>query len=111
MKTNTAEVHLGGRLTKPAHQVLLLRSEVNYSHIYMRNGDHYIVATTLKTLEERLKDHGFWRINKSEMVNLSAARILKNQGMVKVKNHKPMKISRRKRQNMSVMLHSQAQAV
>ena len=107
MKKFTAEVHLGGRIRKPANQVLLLRSEVNYTHIHMRDGEHYLVATTLKTLEERLEGLGFWRFNKSEMVNLSAAKILKNEGMVKVRNHDPMKISRRKMQKMESILFSQ----
>ncbi|WP_131458206.1 LytR/AlgR family response regulator transcription factor [Jiulongibacter sediminis] len=109
MKTFTTEVHLGGRIRKPANQVLLLRSDVNYTHIHMRNGDHYVVATTLKKLEERLEGLGFWRFNKSEMVNISAAKILKNEGMVKVRNHDPMKISRRKRQKMESILFSQGE--
>ncbi|MGR3809986.1 LytR/AlgR family response regulator transcription factor [Jiulongibacter sp. NS-SX5] len=107
MNTSTIEVHLGGRIRKPANQVLLLRSDVNYTHIHMKNGEHYVVATTLKALEERLEKHGFWRLNKSEMVNLSAAKILKNEGLVKVRNHEPMKISRRKRQKMNTILFSE----
>ncbi|UBM58831.1 LytTR family transcriptional regulator [Marinilongibacter aquaticus] len=101
-------VHLGGRLERPVNQILFLRSEINYTHIFMRNGDHYVVATTLKKLEERLADHGFWRINKSELINLTAARIMRNEGTVKFRNHKPMKISRRKKQKLDDVLSAWA---
>ena len=102
MKTNEI-VHLGGRIFMPASQVLFLQSEVNYTHIHFKNGEHAIVATTLKELEKRLSNYGFWRINKSVMVNLAQAKIQKVEGIVKLRNFQPMKISRRRKAQISAL--------
>ncbi len=103
MNTSIA-VHLGGRLTRPVSQLLFLQSEVNYTHIHFKNGEHHIVATTLKELEKRLEAHGFWRCNKSNLVNLSAVKILKNDGLVKIRNFDPIRISRRRKTELPRIL-------
>jgi two-component system LytT family response regulator len=103
MNTST-KIHLGGRISRPASQVLFLRSDVNYTHIHLKNGEHHIVATTLKELERRLCPFGFWRCNKSNLVNLSAVKILKNDGVVKIRDFEPIRISRRKKTELPRIL-------
>ncbi len=103
MNTSTT-VHLGGRLTKPVSQLLFLQSEVNYTHIHLKNGEHHIVATTLKELEKRLESFGFWRCNKSNLVNLSAVKISRNDGVVKIRNFEPIRISRRRKMELPRIL-------
>lgn len=104
MNNTITTVHLGGRLNKPVSQVLFLQSEVNYTHIHLKNGEHHIVATTLKELEKRLGSYGFWRCNKSNLVNLAAVKILKNDGVVKIRNFEPIRISRRRKMELPQVL-------
>ncbi len=89
-------VHLGGRLYRPVKQVLFLKSEHNYTHIYFQDGEHHIVAYTLKKLSIRLEEYGFWRCHKSYLINLRYARFWPNEGFSKIRGFDPLPISRRR---------------
>src|SRR5690606_27897309 len=84
-KIQDGYVHVGGRLYRPVKQVLYLKSEHNYTHIYLQDGEHHIVAYTVKKLSIRLQEYGFWRCHKSYLINLLYARFWPNEGYLKIR--------------------------
>ena len=49
--------------------ILYLRSENNYTHIHIANGEHFIASTTLGLFENRLSGAGFLRVHNQYLVN------------------------------------------
>ncbi len=49
--------------------IILLRSDVNYTHIFFKNGKQLTVAKTLKEMEPKFIKVGFFRTHKSYLVN------------------------------------------
>jgi two-component system, LytTR family, response regulator len=64
-------VLIGARVKLPATDILCLMGEANYSYVYLKDGSKILVSTTLKILENRFQSHGFFRVHKSALVNLS----------------------------------------
>lgn len=62
-------VHVGGRTTLSASEILYLEAKENYSLIHLCTGNKILVATTLKTLEERLSSYHFTRIRRGILVS------------------------------------------
>jgi DNA-binding LytR/AlgR family response regulator len=50
-------------------EVIMLRGEVNYSILCLRNGDNIMIAHTLKYFEDMLHEHGFLRVHRAFLVN------------------------------------------
>lgn len=102
MKTNKS-IHLGGRLSAYPKELLALKADVNYTKLLYKNGDLKIVATTLKSLEKRLSDCGFYRTHKNAMVNFQYVRkVTKHRGKVFVEliNKESFEVSRRRQYGM-----------
>ncbi len=97
MKNNL--ISIGGRTKVQPTQVIALVASVNYSLAYMEDGSVIIVATPLKSLEERFKSNTFFRTHKSFLINLRfvADYDHENYLFVKMKNDLKATISRRKR--------------
>lgn len=53
----------------PASEIILLRSDVNYTHLFLKSGKQITVAKTLKEMEERFVRVGFFRTHKSFLIN------------------------------------------
>jgi len=51
--------------------IIRCMAEVNYTRIFIRGRSPILVAITLKTFAIALKDHGFVRVHKSHIINLS----------------------------------------
>lgn len=58
----------------------------NYSNLYTQN-DKYIISHTLKSIEEKLKPHGFVRIHRSYLINFSLIDSI-SEGYVYLKGYK-----------------------
>ncbi|MEH6680815.1 MAG: LytTR family DNA-binding domain-containing protein [Sediminicola sp.] len=50
--------------------IVRCQSDVNYTHIFLRDGQKITVSKTLKSFEELLADHHFFRVHNSHLVNL-----------------------------------------
>ncbi len=63
-------ISIGGRKTILPKQVLMLVADINYTTIHLYNGEQFIIATTLKKVQQSLDSHGnFVRTNKKFVVN------------------------------------------
>lgn len=51
-------------------EIIRCQADVNYTHIFLRDGRKLTVAKTLKEYELILLDHGFFRVHNSHLVNL-----------------------------------------
>jgi DNA-binding LytR/AlgR family response regulator len=77
MKTNSPQtsseshgISIGGRKTVSPKQILMLVADINYTTIHLFNGEQFIIATTLKRVQQSLDSHGnFIRTNKKFVVN------------------------------------------
>lgn len=100
MKT---EIHIGGRITLPEEEIILLEGQANYTKVYTKSGEQHTVATTLKLLENRISDQ-FYRSHKKYIVNL---REIEKYGptQIQLKNQKHALISRRRRNGLVIELN------
>ncbi|WP_026954814.1 LytR/AlgR family response regulator transcription factor [Algoriphagus vanfongensis] len=54
-----------------AHQdIIRCQADVNYTHLFIKEGRKLTVSKTLKEFERLLSGHGFFRIHNSHLVNL-----------------------------------------
>lgn len=51
-------------------EIIRCQADVNYTHIFLRDGRRLTVAKTLKEYESILVDHGFFRVHNSHLINL-----------------------------------------
>lgn len=51
--------------------IIRCQSDINYTTIYLADKQKIVVAKTLKEFEEMLKDHCFFRIHNSHLINLA----------------------------------------
>lgn len=68
MKT---KINLGARTLATSQEIIKLEAQENYTLIYFTNGQKLLSSTTLGVLEDRLKVHSFFRVNRSVMINLA----------------------------------------
>ncbi|MEE4256559.1 MAG: LytTR family DNA-binding domain-containing protein [Bacteroidales bacterium] len=52
------------------HDIIRCEANRNYSNFYLTNGKKITVCSPLKDYEDLLKNHGFFRIHKSHIVNI-----------------------------------------
>lgn len=91
----------------PASEVVLLKADVNYTELHFENGDKITLAKTLKRLHESFSEHGFFRISKTNMVNLKfIADTNENYAIVKMKNNLELHVSRRRRLDLKDFIYS-----
>lgn len=63
-------VSIGGRKKVSPKQVIMLVADINYTTVHLFNGEHFIIATTLKRVQKSLDSHGrFVRTSKKIVVN------------------------------------------
>ncbi|MBL0054380.1 MAG: response regulator transcription factor [Bacteroidetes bacterium] len=51
--------------------IIRCQSDVNYTHIYLKDKQKLTVAKTLKEFEEMLVEYNFFRVHNSNLINLS----------------------------------------
>lgn len=62
---------MNGMVFIQVSDIIRCESEVNYTHIYMSDGQKYLASRTLKEFEEMLADYNFVRVHNSHLVNLA----------------------------------------
>lgn len=92
---NTSKISIGGRLTVFPEDVIMLQANINYSTVYLADGQRLLVATTLKKLEERFSSFTFIRMNKTYMINTNYV-VEEQENSLKLSNSLIINFSRRK---------------
>lgn len=90
-----------------ANEIVLLKADANYTELHFENGNKITLAKTLKRLHESFSEHGFFRISKTNMVNLKfIANTNENFAVVKMKNNLELHVSRRRRLDLKDFIYS-----
>lgn len=55
----------------PVQDIIRCESHINYTSIFLTNGQKLTVARTLKEFEELLEEHNFYRVHNSHLINLA----------------------------------------
>ncbi len=90
---------IGGYRKILPSNILMLKADTNYTITYLVDGTHFLSATTLGILEERLKDFNFFRTHRSTLINLNYISLLNKQDYqtdLKINNCINIQIARRK---------------
>lgn len=58
----------------PVQDIIRCESHINYTSLFLTNGQKLTVARTLKEFEELLSDHNFYRVHNSHLINLACIR-------------------------------------
>jgi two-component system LytT family response regulator len=80
----------------------MLKSDINYTIIYLNDGSKFMSSTTLGKIEKRLKDFQFFRPNRSIIFNLEFMADYESKaqsgsyGEILLKNNEKIALSRRK---------------
>jgi DNA-binding LytR/AlgR family response regulator len=91
------KISLGGFRSVKPEEILLLQADVNYTVVYFKDGEKFIVATPLKSLQSRLEPFNFYRTHKSFLVNLNCVTsYLEPQKQVQMIDNKKIIVSRRR---------------
>jgi DNA-binding LytR/AlgR family response regulator len=94
-------VHIGSRKIVLAEDIILLQAEINYTNLYLSNGQKIIVSYNLGKLQERLNIHrSFIRPNRNTIVNLNFVTKY-NENFLNI-NGTTVPISRRRKDFVSV---------
>ncbi|WP_337043990.1 LytTR family transcriptional regulator DNA-binding domain-containing protein [Emticicia sp. 17c] len=107
METSAIEpqfVNVGGRQRiQPTHVVKLV-AYINYTTVYLANGESFIIARTIGKVQETLQPHGeFIRISKNLVVNLAYMRQQTPNGII-LKNNEIIDWSRRRKREVKKYL-------
>jgi two-component system, LytTR family, response regulator len=79
-------------------KIVRCQGEGNYTHIYINDASHRLVAKTLMEFEDLLQEYGFIRVHKTHLVNLQyVASYIRSQAAVKLKNGELIPVSRRRK--------------
>ncbi|MPR35447.1 LytTR family transcriptional regulator DNA-binding domain-containing protein [Salmonirosea aquatica] len=62
-------IHVGGYRRVAPQQIVRLVADRNYTLIYEVSGRKFMVSTTMKVLEGRLRSYGFVRLTRGVVIN------------------------------------------
>ncbi|MCU0323934.1 MAG: LytTR family transcriptional regulator [Spirosomaceae bacterium] len=101
-------IPLAGKKKVQPSEVLYLKADVNYTEVYLNDGEVVIVSKTLKELEKRFCDHNFFRTHKSFMVNMKYVTGFRiNEEMtVNVQDEHKVSLSRRRKDDFLKMVRT-----
>ncbi|GGD82263.1 hypothetical protein GCM10011514_52860 [Emticicia aquatilis] len=89
-----------------ADEIVMLKGNVNYTELHFKNGKKIILAKTLKILYSTFSEHGFFRINRSNAVNIRyLSKTLENYAVVKLVNNVELNVSRRRRKHLKEFIY------
>lgn len=104
------EINIGGRKTVVPRNVILFEGDVNYCHVYLKNGVKLTVATTLKMLEQRFKPHNFYRSHKKYLVNIKEVKSCERDKVL-LSNKQNVLVSRRKKEELLNRLNVRSESL
>jgi DNA-binding LytR/AlgR family response regulator len=60
-----------GHIFLEPEEIIYLKADSNYTHVYLRNGKHITVSRSLRTFQVGLEDNLFARISRSAIININ----------------------------------------
>jgi two-component system LytT family response regulator len=92
-------VHVGSRTHLISSDIVLLVADINYTSLYLSNGEKLLVSYNLGKLQERLSSHKtFIRPNRNTIVNMDYVTDF-DLNFIQI-NQKNVLISRRRKENI-----------
>lgn len=89
----TIDRHLAVR----SNQILMLKADINYTHILMNDGSYVTSSRTLGIFEQRLSNQAFFRLNRSVIINLNYMIDFQSEAsIIRMGNDEAIAISRRR---------------
>lgn len=88
-------------------QIIRLEGSCNYTVIFLNNGKHVMVASTLLNYEQML-DFPFVRIHKSNIVNVEYAAMNKDASYFIFNDGTEVPVARRRRRKIRQLINNQA---
>jgi two-component system LytT family response regulator len=84
------------------NDIIRCESDRNYTYFFVNKQGKYIVSQPLKEYEEILQEHGFFRIHKSHMINLSYIESFDKTdgGSIILKDKTELPVARRKKADL-----------
>lgn len=90
----------------PASLILRIEGYGNYSWVYARNGERYLVSKTLSYLESQLPT--FWRVHKSHLVNpqyvQNCVASVRRSSLLRLNNNQSVTVARRSKATVCRLL-------
>ena len=98
--------HAGGYTLADIKDIVRLESDNNYTMIYLTDNRQYLVSKTLKEFETSLEEESFFRIHKSDLINLNAIVEYSHNdgGTVKLKDGTKIQVARTRQQEFLAAL-------
>jgi LytTr DNA-binding domain len=99
----TEKIPVGSRKKFLPQEIIYLKSDQNYTNIFLSNGKQILVSTTLKKIEDRFVGCGFLRVHRSTVVNTSYVEsYIDNElsGELTLSNQNKITVSRRKNEKL-----------
>ncbi|WP_341225180.1 LytTR family DNA-binding domain-containing protein [uncultured Arcticibacterium sp.] len=81
-------------------EIVYMKSDINYTEFFLRNGNKIVSCHTLKRFEEQLPSQRFKRIDKGTLINSGYLKHIGSDSVTLVDNT-VLKISRRRKQILS----------
>lgn len=93
------KIHLVGKNCVLARNIIFMRAEINYSEVFLINGQKIVLSKTLKQLENKFSSLNFFRSHKSYLINLSHVQGFKpnENNKISLTNNFEVELSRRKK--------------
>jgi two-component system, LytTR family, response regulator len=102
-------IRIGGHRYMHPHHIVRLQADRNYIRVYEANGQAFLIAATLKVIEERLRPYGFLRVRQGDILNTRYIHSLGPNGRMLLNDVTHITLSRRQQgtlQDILPYLHS-----
>ncbi|RFS18430.1 LytTR family DNA-binding domain-containing protein [Emticicia sp. C21] len=94
---NELLITIDKHLTIRSSQILMLKADINYTHIVMEDGSSVLSSRTLGIFERRLFNQSFFRPNRSVIINLNyIVDFQQEASTIRMENDESITISRRR---------------
>lgn len=80
--------------------IIRCESDINYTMFFTENEKKYVVSNSMKEYVDILVDHGFFRIHKSHIVNISFIESFDKEGYIILKDKTILPVARRKKSEL-----------
>jgi DNA-binding LytR/AlgR family response regulator len=99
----TKKILVGSRKKFNPEEIIYLKSDINYTNIFLANGKQLLVSTNLKKIEDRFIGCGFLRVHRSTVVNMNYVETyIDNElsGELILSNNNIISVSRRRNEKL-----------
>lgn len=102
-------IKIGSSLKVAPNEVTFLKADENYTTIHFSSGKKVMVAITLKSLALQFEPFSFFRVHKSQMVNIAYIKEYSNvDRTIEMKDHKSIEVARRRAKSLQTYLKAKS---